>query len=966
MNLKQGHSYRWKNGAGRTARGVFVGLVEGNPDRAEMRVHVPAFDGYVPGATEQVPAAALVPIADLRVPSGAEPAVVRAAREVASAWLQGRTRAATGAVDANHPARRLPLTTRYADPESVGWLGVLEPGEGERSWVAFVAPDGFTLLWGTRAADGAVVGDPVAFLRDPKTLEQKRGRRDDNDDETAYRVTTRYDVAIHIDRPKGTERVGVDENGVPWRTVMTCDYGFFPSTMGGDHLPIDCYVGDRTDCKDVHIVEQLHADGTDDEQKVMLCHGTAEDALRVYQAHVPARFFGRMWSLPVREWKRQLRAAQADPMMPFRFTHDAVGPNGEEPPPSTDRSGGLGATRIAPPVAPAVIVKPATPRVGIEALVRLAEEPIALPAGELFFTRAATVRAEGIDEKKRMVPFVMSTETRDSYGTILRAKWDLSRFQQNPVLLWMHNRRADLPPVGTMGQVRVENRELLGNAYFDDACDFDTLVWKKYRRGVMRGGSVGFDPLEAHIEIMGGEEVIVFGENALSEFSCAVVPSNPDALADVKQRVHALVTRSRDRSIRDPRGLRVLLEEDRDARARARVVVPANLVPAQDETRGAIPFEDTPAVEDAWDAGKAVGTLRKWASSDGSGDVETIDWKKFARGFAWVDPDKKAAIGGYKLPHHTVKDGKLVLVRAGLAAAAGAVNGSHGQKPAIPAADIEGVKRHLGKHYETIGLSDPWKEKAHKPAGASPDHHEGRKIMKRIPKDKIRTPVDGGAVLIACMACSEEHEIGITDLPVDPAIATAHARAIETSKNEIRVIEAEKKAAESRATTAEERSQSLLGDVGRMLVEIATRDIDAIVGKKINPSERDAELAVARVYIETGMTVVETRDDKGNITGTEYAGLVKWRERFKTLQARADLGLIGPSVQRGKADPSPPRGEVKSANPTAPAGAPSGPANANAGLPAVPPGATTGGHGFAKRIAALGKDADPQPVGPRT
>lgn len=963
MSLKKGHSYRWKRD-GKIGRGVFEDLAPAQPDHAVVRQHVARFDGYVPQDLVQVPAADLAPIADLRAPSGDEPAAIAAARDLAAGWLHAHTRAESGALDARHAARTARLTHRYADPESAGFLGCIEPAD--RSFIAFVEPRGFTLVF-ARDAAGAPDAEPVTFQRDATTLEPRRAwreKRDDNDDETAYQVVTRYDVAIHLDRPKGTERVGVDENGVPWRVMMTCDYGFFPNTMGGDHRAIDCYVGDRTDCKEVHIIEQVLADGSDDEQKVMLCHGTAEDALRVYQAHTPARFFGRMWPMPVREWKKQLRAAQSDPMMPYRFTSPMV-PSDDEP--ASERSRALQAAR--PAAAPAIHVKPARDPRGADALVRLAEEPVVLPPGELFFTRAATV-AEGIDEKARRVPFVMSTESQDSYGTILRAKWDLSRFIRNPVLLWMHNRRADLPPVGRMGEVRVDNRQLLGNAYFDDT-PFDDLIWEKYRKGFMRGGSVGFDPLEAHIEVVNGEEVIVFGENALTEFSCAVVPSNADALVDVKQRVRGLVTRSRDKVLRDPRGLRALLEEDRAARAHATVTVPGAVVstPAEPQAPPVLAFEAgsrgvpcyvaRTCITEPLETGPQVGAIRRWASRDGSGAVETIDWDRYATAFGLVDPDHRGSLRGYRLPLAVPRDGALVWAREALQHAVATLRAA-APPFAIRAEDRPALQRVLQRIYESLGLPDPWK--APNPAGGSPATIEG-KNMKRIPKDKIKTPVGGGAVCLACPGCNEELEVVQTDLPADPAIVAEHSRAIETANGERQRLAAEKTAAETRAVEAEKRSHDLLGDVGRMLIELATRDVDTLVGKKINPSERDAELDVARVYIETGMRLVETTDDKGQ-KAQEYEGLVKWRERFKRLQERADIGLVGRSAQAGRPDPAPPRGEQRNVPAAAPRQGAAPAAGNQRSAPALPPGATSGGGGLANRIttAAAAKPAEePRP-----
>jgi hypothetical protein len=46
-------------------------------------------------------------------------------------------------------------------------------------------------------------------------------------------------------------------------------------------------------------------------------------------------------------------------------------------------------------------------------------------------------------------------------------------------------------------------------------------------------------------------------------------------------------------------------------------------------------------------------------------DKDKIDWSRYAQGFAWVDPENKDNFGGYKLPHHDVKNGWLVSVWGG-------------------------------------------------------------------------------------------------------------------------------------------------------------------------------------------------------------------------------------------------------------------------------------------------------------
>ncbi|ACV25351.1 hypothetical protein QIT38_gp11 [Methanocaldococcus fervens tailed virus 1] len=103
-------------------------------------------------------------------------------------------------------------------------------------------------------------------------------------------------------------------------------------------------------------------------------------------------------------------------------------------------------------------------------------------------------------------------------------------------------------------------------------------------------------------------------------------------------------------------------------------------------------------VDGNWDKTKAIQALRKWASSDGSGDKDKIDWDKYKLGFAYYDPNKKEDFGSYKFPHHTVVNGKLVLHKQGLFTAMAYVNGAMGAT--IPENVRKEVYKHLREHYK--------------------------------------------------------------------------------------------------------------------------------------------------------------------------------------------------------------------------------------------------------------------------
>lgn len=107
----------------------------------------------------------------------------------------------------------------------------------------------------------------------------------------------------------------------------------------------------------------------------------------------------------------------------------------------------------------------------------------------------------------------------------------------------------------------------------------------------------------------------------------------------------------------------------------------------------------------AWDASAAVKRIRKWASSDDSGDWKEVDKKKFAQGFLFVTGTGENE-GDYKEPHHDIRGGKMVTVMKGVEAAAARI----GQVKGISEKEREQGKRHLAEHYHEDDRKAPWEE----------------------------------------------------------------------------------------------------------------------------------------------------------------------------------------------------------------------------------------------------------------
>lgn len=124
-------------------------------------------------------------------------------------------------------------------------------------------------------------------------------------------------------------------------------------------------------------------------------------------------------------------------------------------------------------------------------------------------------------------------------------------------------------------------------------------------------------------------------------------------------------------------------------------------------SEGVVPYEGGPVIDsDTWDASAARERIAKWASSDGSGDKDKINWSKYKKAFLIVDGDPEN-FGSYKYPHHDVRDGKLCVHRKGVITAMAFLMKTNppGKRAAYD---------HLRRHYEALDMEPPeYKESAY-------------------------------------------------------------------------------------------------------------------------------------------------------------------------------------------------------------------------------------------------------------
>jgi HK97 family phage prohead protease len=168
------------------------------------------------------------------------------------------------------------------------------------------------------------------------------------------------------------------------------------------------------------------------------------------------------------------------------------------------------------------------------------EEPE--PSTPVFFRALKASCIKAIDEKRRSVSVVASTEAIDSHGELVEQVWDLSRYEQNPIVLWNHSAGgffgSDALPIGRAENVRVEDQgtddaRLEADLVFASAKANPQAehIFQLYKEKVLRAVSVGFRPGAIRYEEIDGKDVEVLSKNVLLEISATPIGANPEALA---------------------------------------------------------------------------------------------------------------------------------------------------------------------------------------------------------------------------------------------------------------------------------------------------------------------------------------------------------------------------------------------------------------------------------------------------
>ena len=135
-----------------------------------------------------------------------------------------------------------------------------------------------------------------------------------------------------------------------------------------------------------------------------------------------------------------------------------------------------------------------------------------------------------------MKDVIISTEAVNSYGSrVLTSGIDLSQYERNPVLLWMHRRSWEpgAMPIGKVENLRIEDGKLIGTPVFDQNDDFAKRIESKWENGYLRMASAGLETVETSPDpalVLPGQTRVTVTRSKLVEVSIVDIGGNDEAL----------------------------------------------------------------------------------------------------------------------------------------------------------------------------------------------------------------------------------------------------------------------------------------------------------------------------------------------------------------------------------------------------------------------------------------------------
>lgn len=335
---------------------------------------------------------------------------------------------------------------------------------------------------------------------------------------------------------------------------------------------------------------------------------------------------------------------------------------------------------------------------------------------------------------ERELEFIATKPSDDREGdTIEPLGMDVEPFKKNPVYLWSHNR--GMLPIGRVTKIETGEGGILANVKFKED-KFSEQVFQDYLNGFLNAVSVGFKPKNMEEKENGG---IRFLTTELLELSAVTVPAHREALIQRelnKRGFYSGYTKSIEgnfeanpmsskedvaskllKAVSDALGV-----QSEEVIKLAEASKEAGIDPS-DEKRDAEPvtkavteYRDYPLVEaESWDGDQAESEIREWASNDGSGDKDTIDWEAYRNGHLLYDgavdlSSNDVDFSDFKMPYVRIKGGDPVVPDAVIRVINSVLEGGMGGVEEFDEGDIEDAKEHWSNYNEKAGQTAPWDE----------------------------------------------------------------------------------------------------------------------------------------------------------------------------------------------------------------------------------------------------------------
>ena len=259
---------------------------------------------------------------------------------------------------------------------------------------------------------------------------------------------------------------------------------------------------------------------------------------------------------------------------------------------------------------------------------------------------------------------------------------ELKRFYQNTMPLLFSHDQTQIAGKITGVRKEPEGLKIVAELYNfpDDA--LSSYVVPRVKSGLISAFSIGVLVKDFDVIEQNGEEYLQIKESEAFEVSLVSVPANSSALFNI---VGGSETASKSLCV------------SKSALKAENPTICSDL-----ESCGV--HMKTKAIKNNKISTKPWGEVDKTALAHKVHDMG-INYIKEA--YLYVgDPEK---VSTYKLPHHEVINGDLVVNEKGVQAAYAAIEGAHGRKPDLSAEELAAAKKHLRKHYKELvaqGLID--------------------------------------------------------------------------------------------------------------------------------------------------------------------------------------------------------------------------------------------------------------------